>query len=128
MDEPTSISGWKECFARGKGFDGHSLHVSHVNEACKENDGERGTVVFDELSNVSLKKIAFAYDATAIAEAKDQQRQHNCDKCRGFAREVPLAGEHLDAFLEVDECNVEAKGVTREPCHVGQAIAGIGDG
>ena len=47
--------------------------MSEVNKARKEDDRKRGAIIFDELSNISLEKIAFANDATAVPEAEYKQ-------------------------------------------------------
>ena len=73
MDEPASICGRKEGPTRRKGLHVHSLHMSEVNEASEEDDCEWGTVIFNELSNVSLEKTAFANNATAIPKAEYKQ-------------------------------------------------------
>jgi hypothetical protein len=84
VDEPAPICGGEKCFARWKSFDGHGLHMSDVNKAREEDDRKRSTIVFDELPNISLKKIALANDATAIPKAEDQQGDHDGDKSRSL--------------------------------------------
>jgi hypothetical protein len=73
VDEPASIRCGEEGLARRKGLDRHSLHMSDVNKASEEDDCEWGTVVFNKLSNISLEKIAFANNATAIPKAEYKQ-------------------------------------------------------
>jgi hypothetical protein len=73
VDEPASIRGGKESLARRKGLDVHSLHMTKVNKASEEDDCERGAVVFNELSNMSFEKIAFANNTTAIPKTEHKQ-------------------------------------------------------
>ncbi len=102
--------------------------MTKVDESSKEYDSQRRAIVFDELSDISLEKIAFANDTTPVAKAEYEQGDHDCNVCGSLPCQAPLSREYLDALLEIDEGNVEAEDVAGEACDVGEAIASIGNG
>ena len=75
-----------------------------------------------------MKEHAGTYDTARVARHEYQQRDHDREVGGGVAGLAPLTGQDLDAFLEVDEGDVEAEDVAAEACDVGESVAGVGDG
>ena len=101
--------------------------MSDVDEAREEDDCEGSAVVFNKLADVSVEEFAFADDAAEVGAGRDEERDHDAEVggCWGL---VPLASKDLDAFLEVDERNIEAERITAKSRNVCEGVAGVGDG
>jgi hypothetical protein len=66
-------------------------------------------------------------NAAAIRDHEDEQRDHDGKVGRGVASS-PLARQDLDAFLKVDESDVETEDIAGETSYIFKAITGIGNG
>ena len=96
-----------------------------MDEACKEYHRKRCTVIFDEDSNVVLKQGTGADDSTKVADHEDEESYHDGEIERRFGS---LACEDLNAFLQIDKCNVEPEDIAREASNIFEGIAGVCDG
>jgi len=99
-----------------------------VYEAGEEDDRQRCAVIFNHLPYLPSKEIASTNDTAGKGSHQDQKGHHDCEIGRRIPGNTPLAGQHLDALLQVDEGDVNAKNVTGESSDVSQGIAGVGDG
>lgn len=72
MNEPPAIGGWKEGLAGRKRLLGDAGHLSHVDKAGKEDDSERGTVVFDKDSHGVGEQAAPAQLTAGICYGEDE--------------------------------------------------------
>ena len=102
--------------------------MTDMHESGEEYDRQRRAVIFDELPHMALEESTSTNNTTCIADHQDQEGYHNCKISRCIPGRTPLAGQHLDAFLQIDKGHVEAENVTGESSDVGQGVAGIGDG
>ena len=66
-------------------------------------------------------------NAATIRDHQDEQRDHDGEVSGGVAS-LPLARQDLDAFLKVDESDVETEDIAGETSHIFEAITGIGNG
>lgn len=111
MHKPVPVGRWGEGLARRQGLEVHIPHAPNVHEAREEDDRQRRPVILDEHADVVLEQGARADDAAQVAD--DEHEQGDDDgEVEGLGG--TLAGEHLDAFLQVDEGDVEAEDVARE--------------
>ena len=115
MNKPSSISRREECFTRGQSIQGNFSHLADMDESSEENNCKWCTVVFDEYSNIVLKKWTGADDTTEVADNENEEGYHDGEIER-FFRSLPR--EDLDTFLKVDECYVEPKYIAREASNV----------
>lgn len=65
-------------------------------------------------------------NAAAIRNHQDEQRDHDGEVSGGVVS-LPLARQDLDAFLKVDESDVETEDIAGETSHIFEAITGIGN-
>lgn len=94
-------------------------------EASKEYDRQRRAVVFDKLPDVKLEEVAMTNYFAQVGSHQNEKSNHDRQVCRCVVSQIPLTSENLDAFLEVDESDVEAKYITAESSHVRQRVASI---
>ena len=66
-------------------------------------------------------------NAAAIRDHQDEQRDHDGEVGGGIVS-LPLTRQGLDAFLKVDESDVETEDIAGETSHIFEAITGIGNG
>ena len=66
-------------------------------------------------------------NAAAIRDHQDEQRDHDGEVCGGVVS-LPLTRQDLDAFLKVDESDVEAEDIAGKTSHIFEAITGIRNG
>jgi len=109
INKPVSVRGWKKCFRRGERLNSNILHVTVVDEASKENDGQRSAVVFDEFPDPPLKQTALADDSTNVTAHKNQKRNHDTEICGCLSGLVPLPGQNLDSLLQINTGYVKSK-------------------
>ena len=102
--------------------------MADVYEASEEDDCQRRAVIFYEFSHVAVEESGFPDDAAEPGDAEDEEGDHDLQIGGGGTGETPLARKYLNAFLEVDEGDVEAEGIAAEAGDVGEGIAGVGDG
>lgn len=86
-----------------------------MHKAREEDDSERSSVVFQKDSNMVMEETAPSQFSTDVCHHEDKEGNHYGQVERLF-RAKP--GKNLNAFLEVDEGNVEPKYVTRKPCDI----------
>lgn len=67
VHHPSSINSGKECIGSRQSLDKDIFHVSVVDEAGEEDDGQRGTIVFDELADPTLEKATVSNYPTHVA-------------------------------------------------------------
>jgi hypothetical protein len=125
MYKPPSISRREESFTRRQFVQRHFPHLAEMYETCKEDYSKRCAIVFDENSDVVLEHGTSADDSTEVAYHENEKGYHDGEVERLFGS---LACEDLDAFLNIDECNVESEDIAGEPRNVFESITGIGDG
>ena len=77
VDEPPSVCGWEEGFAGGQCGERDGGHLADVHEACEEDYGEGGAVVFDENSNVVLEERAGANEAAEVTHGEHEERDND---------------------------------------------------
>jgi hypothetical protein len=80
MNKPTSLCRGKESSADRQCFDLYILHMPVVDKAGEEDDGKGCAVVFNEFSNMPLKKVTLSYDGATIGEAQNKQSDGNREK------------------------------------------------
>ena len=101
------------------------LHLPHVDESSEKDDRQGCAIVFEEDTHRMAKQTALAELAADVRDGEDKQ-SHNNRQVEGLLVAKEL--EDLNALLQVDEGDIEAKDVTREACHVTQPVARVGDG
>ena len=101
-----------------------------VDKAGEEDNGQWSTIVLNELPDVSVEELRVAHDATEVCAGRDEQGDHDAEirRCGAITRCLPLASEHLNALLQIDHSNVEAKSIAAEPSNVGESVARISEG
>lgn len=122
MNEPAPVRGRHEGDACREDLQVDRLHPANVYEPREEDEGERGAVVLEEDAHVVVEEAAATEAGADVRDHEDEQR--------GDDRKVEWLGitqtlEDLDAFLEVDEGDVEAEDVAGEAGHVAQPVAGV---
>lgn len=117
--QPGTIQSRKEGLTGRKCSHINISHVTNVNEASEEDDGQRGAIVLEELPNESFEEVAVAQFSADPCTHQDKQRNHNGQVCRCFSHRPPLSSEYLNTFLEVDTSNVKTKDIARESGDVG---------
>lgn len=125
MDEPAPIRGREESGAGGQPLQLDGLHATEVHEPRKEDDGQGGAVVLEEDADGVAEQGARAELAAGVGDHEDEQGGGDAQVEGGAVAE---ALEDLDALLQVDEGDVEAEDVAREPRHVPQPVARVGRG
>lgn len=83
------------------------IHLAEVNEAGEKHNRKRGAIILNELSKVAMEEVAMADHTTAIRDNEDEERHHDRQVSRCIV-DLPLASQDLDAFLKIDEGDVEA--------------------
>ncbi len=96
-----------------------------MDEASEEDDRQGRAVVFEEDTHGMAEQTALA-EFTANVGYGEYKQGHDDRQVKGFP--VAESLEDLDAFLQVDEGDVEAKDVAGEAGHVTQPVARVGDG
>jgi hypothetical protein len=127
-DQPGTIKCGEESFASRKGSNIHVFHLTDVDEASEEDDGQRSAIVLEEFSNESPEQIAVPQFTTNPCSHENKKRNHDAQIGRGFSYRAPLSGENLNALLEIDASNIEPEDVTRKPRNVLKTVAGISYG
>lgn len=127
MDQPTTILSRIEGFARWQGLEFNAAHAPHVNETGEEDDGERGSVILDELPHVALEERAAPNDSADVCYYEHQEGYRDGQVSTRVSG-CPLPGKDLNAFLKVDEGHVKTEDVAAETRDVGESIASVGDG
>jgi len=95
-----------------------------MHEPSKEDDRKRSSIILDEHPNVMLEQWTLADDAAEISDDEYKQCDHDRQiECLAGS----LTRKDLDAFLEIDKGDVEAKDVTREARYVFEGVARVGD-
>lgn len=69
--QPATVRCREEGFTDRKSRDAHITHMSKVNKTREEDNGQYGTIIFDELSNPTMEEAAFADFATDPATHKN---------------------------------------------------------
>jgi hypothetical protein len=126
MHQPPAVrDGGHESNTRGERLNRDVLHLAHMNKPCKEDKSQGRAVVLEEDADRMLEKTALAELAADVGDGEDQQGD-NHRQVEGLA--VAQGLKDLDALLQVDEGDVEAKDVAGEASHVAKPVARVGDG
>lgn len=96
-----------------------------MHKARKEYDGKRSPIILDKHSHIVLEKRARANDSTRIAKAENEKSYHDRE-VEGFARALPC--QDLNAFLQVDERDVEAEYVAGKASNIFYSVASVRNG
>jgi len=107
MDKPTTVLGGKEGLADGHTLEIHMLHLPNELESGKENDRQWRAIILQEHPNRMVEQIAVPDETRDIAHNQNQQCNRNRKICGCFTGS-PLESEDLYAFLEVEDCYIEA--------------------
>lgn len=93
-----------------------------MHETGEEDDGQRCTIVLEEHSQGVTEETAGANLAADVCNHEDK-------KSRNYGEVELLSSakmfEDLDAFLKVDEGDVEAEDVAGEASHPSEPVAGV---
>lgn len=85
--------------------------MTDVNEASEEDDGQGCAIVFEKFSHISLEEVAVAQLATNPTGHQYEECHHDGQIGRGLSNGTPLAGQDLNAFLEVNEGDIESEDI-----------------
>lgn len=118
MNKPASVRSREERFARRKSLNMHILHVTVVDKTGEKHDDQRSAIILDKLPHVSLEEATVTEFVADPSAHKHEKRHHDAKECGSLASKTPLSGQDLDAFLEIDKCDVESKNIAWETCHV----------
>lgn len=127
VHQPGAVGCRLERLARGEGCNGDITHSPYVDKPGEEDNGQGRSVVFEKLADVAVEELAFAQLAADPPAHEDEQGDHDAQIGGGSVFRAPLSREDLDAFLEVNESNVETENITRKTSHISQSVACIGD-
>ena len=126
VNEPAPVRHSRhERYPRRQGLERNLLHFPHVDEAREEDHRQGRAIVLEEDAHGVPEQAALAQFAADVGDGKDEQ-SHDHGKIRRLA--VTQSLEDLDAFLQVDESDVEAEDVAGKARHVAQPVARVGDG
>lgn len=124
-DQPGAVHGGQEGDAGGQVLDVDLDHAADVDEAGEEDDGQRGAVVLDKGADVVVEEGALADGVGGVGDGEDEDGGEDAEvEGTGVAQQL----EDLDALLQVDAGDVEAKNVAGEAGDVAQPVARVGGG